>query len=727
MPVRVKQHDITDCGAACIASVAAHYKLLLPVSRIRQLAATDRKGTSVSGLLGALRELGFEAKGVRGDMTSLFSIPKPAITHVMPSVGLHHYVVVYGVTSTHIEIMDPADGLIHHYLHDDFIKIWTGVIVILLPGNSFRERNEVTSSWLRFWRLLRPHKSVMIQALFGALFFTIIGLTTSIYVQKIVDYVLTDGNANLLNLMSIIMIALLIVQTLIGLSKGMMILDTGQQIDVELILGYYKHLLKLPQTFFDKMRIGEITSRISDAIKIRVFVNDIGIALAVNVFIVLFSFVLMFTYYWRLALVMFLIIPLYAIIYFVADMVNKKIERRMMEHSADLESQLVESLSAIHTIKTFGIEQFVNQKTEGKFISVLKSVYKSGVNSISIGGMSESLARLFTIILLWVGASFALRNEITPGELLSFYALLGYFTGPAGMVISTNKTIQNALIAADRLFEIMDLETEKNNNNIVLGHSDIGDIVYRNIYFTYDKEITVFRDFNLRISGGKITALVGESGSGKSTLVSLLQNLYQVQSGAVLIGSYEVKYIEKDSLRDLIGIVPQKIDLFAGSIIDNIALGSYEPDLGRIIGICSSLNMLDFIEQLPNGFNTYIGENGSSLSGGQRQRIAIARALYKDPEILILDEATSSLDSGAEQYVHSAIEMMKERSKTVIIVAHRLSTVHRADKIVVLQNGCVVEEGRHKELIDKKQHYYQMWKQQFGVDEGIRTPEVNGG
>ena len=318
-----------------------------------------------------------------------------------------------------------------------------------------------------------------------------------------------------------------------------------------------------------------------------------------------------------------------------------------------------------------------------------------------------------------MGAGFVLDNEITPGELLSFYALIGYFTGPVSSLVGMNKTIQNAIIAADRLFEIMDLERESSENKVALTREMMGDIEFKNVTFRYGSRVTVFQDFSLLIPKGKVSALVGESGSGKSTLINILQNLYPTLSGGIRIGEYDLKYVESNSLRQLVGVVPQKVDLFAGNVIDNIAVGDYQPDMKRIVSICTSLGILDFIEKLPAGFNTYLGENGATLSGGQKQRIAIARALYRDPEVLILDEATSSLDSASEQYVHRMVEWMREKGKTVILIAHRLSSVLKADKIVVLESGRVVEEGDHENLLANRKQYYSLWKQQFPMLEDV--------
>jgi len=608
--------------------------------------------------------------------------------------------------------MNPAYGKIETYTTEEFAKIWTGVLILLEPNEYFEQRNEKTSLYQRFYQLIQPHRSILLQALVGAIFYTLLGLSTSIYIQKITDYVLVDGNRRLLNLLSLIMIVLLLFQIFLGVMKSVLTLQTGQKIDKYLILGYYKHLLKLPQRFFDTMRVGEIISRVNDAVKIRTFINDVSIQIVVNVFIVLFSFALMFTYYWKLALIVALVIPFYLGIYAITNWLNKKVERRMMEESAELESHLVESLNAVKTIKQFGAEIYANNKTDIHFSTLLKTIYKSVLNSLFSGNASEFVSRIFTIVLLWVGAGYVIDREITPGELLSFYALIGYFTSPVSQLIGMNKSIQNALIASDRLFEIMDLEQEEVTDKIELTAEQIGNINFENVTFSYGSRREVFKDFSCVIEKGKTTAIVGESGSGKTTLATLIQNLYPVNSGKITIGDYEVQYLSHYSLRTLIGVVPQQIDLFSGNVIENIAFGEDFPDMQRVIDLTKQLGILSFIEQLPNGFQTHLGENGSQLSGGQRQRIAIARALYKNPEILILDEATSSLDTDSEQVIQATLNELKRTGKTLIVIAHRLSTIAHSDTILVLRNGQLIEQGTHQELLARETTYKAMWEKQ---------------
>jgi len=710
--IKIKQHDIQDCGATCLASIGNHFKVNLPIARIRQYANTDKRGTNVLGITEGAEKMGFTAKGVKGGLDSLDKIPLPAIAHVVTKEQFHHYVVIYKVEKAKITVMDPGFGKIEVYTFEEFQKIWSGVLILFAPNDDFKKLNEKTSPIKRFWNLIQPHKTILLQALIGAIVFTVLGLSMSIYIQKITDYVLVDGNRNLLNLLSISMIAIIALQAYIGSKKSIFVMKTGQLIDAKLILGYYKHLLHLPQRFFDTMQIGEITSRINDAVKIRSFINEVAIEMIVNIFIVIFSFALMFTYYWKLALVILLAIPFYTLIYFVLNKFNKKVERNIMEDAAELQTQLVESVTHVRTVKEFGIEEFSNLKTENKFVKLLFTTYKSGLNGIFAGTSTQLLASGFTVILMWIGSGYVIDRSITPGELFSFYALIGYFTSPVASLIGMNKTAQNALIAADRLFEIMDLEREQTENKIELQKENIGSIKFENVSFRYGSRIEVFKNFNAEFKKNMTTAIVGESGSGKTTLISLLQNLYPIKEGKIYIGGYDTQFVHYQSLRQLVGVIPQQLNLFSGNIIENIALGDSFPNINRILDLSRQLGITEFVEKLPNGFETQIGENGTMLSGGQKQRIAIARALYKDPEILLMDEATSGLDTNSELIVKKVIDDFKKQGKTIIIIAHRLSTVANADEILVMENGKIIESGNHHILLEEKGKYFDLWKKQ---------------
>lgn len=709
MPGRVKQRDISDCGAACLASVAMHYQVKLPVSRIRQMAGTDQKGTNVLGLIEAAQKMGFAAKGVKGEWESLFKIPKPAIAHLSKKSGLQHYVVICRVTKRYVKVMDPADGKMHKYRHDDFKQEWSGILILLMPSAGCQQINLVTSNAIRFKKLLSPHKAIMIQALLGAVLFALLGLASAVYVGKIVDHVLPSGNINLLNLLGLAMIMVIAFRMLLSLFQMQFLLKTGQKLDATLVLGYYRHVMHLPQSFFDSMRVGEIISRVNDAMKVRFFISDIAINLVVNSLILVVSFVLMFSYYWKLAMVMLLVLPLYGLVYAISNALNKKVQRRIMERAADLESQMVESLGAMTTIRRNSLEWFANLKTETRFSGLLAEIYTSGQNNIFTSNATSLISQVFTVVLLWVGAKYTLDQQITPGELLSFYAVLGYFIGPVAGIIGVNRSLQDALIASDRLFEMFDLQQEKKEGSLVLRSAHMSDIRFVDVGFRYGSRAEVFNSLQLQIPCGNITAVVGESGSGKSTLAALLQRIYPIHTGNIYIGKYNIELFALQSLRQHIAAVPQKIDIFSGSIAENIALGDLNPDMERIIHVCHMLGFSGFVEQLPQSYFTLVGENGAAFSGGQKQMIAIARALYRNPEMLILDEATASLDRNYAETVCKVISDMRDSGKTILLITHNLQTIEIADKVVLLDQGQVLQEGSPKYLSETNGKFRDMF------------------
>ena len=715
--IKIKQHDITDCGAACLASISAYYGLQLPIAKIRQMASTDRKGTNILGLIEAADKLGFEVKAAKSKLPDgtnkiepLYKIPMPAIAHVIKNEKLLHFEVIYGVKKDKIQIMDPGTGDLEWCRIEDFNKEWTGGLVLLMPKEDFEKGDKKVPMLARFRFLLRPHRKAVIESIFGAAIYTLLGLATSIYVGKIVDNVIPNGNWNLLNLLSVLMIVILILSLFIDGVKTVYMLKTGIKIDTRLILGYYKHLLRLPQSFFDTMRSGEIISRVNDAVKIRSFINETLVGLMVNIFTVIFAFALMFTYYWKLAVIMLIIIPLYVLLYVLYNRVNKVVLRKGMEQAAELNAQLVESVNTAGTVKRFGLEEYEDIKTESRFVTYIKTVYRSSINALWANMSSSAISRLFTIILLWAGTGFVLKNLITSGELMSFYSLTSYFIGPIASLVGINRTYQDAKIAASRLFEIMDLDVEEVSGKVRMSKEQVGDVSFENVSFRYGTRKEVFKDLSLTFKAGSISAVVGESGSGKTTLTALMQNLYELQEGRIRIGDVDVKHIDNADLRSLVCVVPQHIDLFEGTIMENITLDDYGPDYAKVLSLCKDVGILNFIEELPMGFKTNIGENGVQLSGGQRQRLAIVRALYRNPEILVLDEATSSLDSESEKSIKHIVSRLKAQGKTVILIAHRLGTVMNADEIFVLKDGVLVEQGSHNVLVSLGREYSRFWK-----------------
>ncbi len=689
--IRIKQRDISDCGAACLASVSSYYGLHLPVSRIREYAGTGRYGTSLSGLIEAAEQLKFQAKGLRTRDHYITQIPTPAIFHLVQN-GLQHFVVIYKITNRYVWAMDPAFGKMIRYNVDTFNKQWSGIVLLLIPSDEFLCGNEKKSVFIRFWKLVHPHRKVMTIAILFAIIYAGLGFSTSFYIQRIIDVVLPGTNNNLLKRMGLIMILLFWFRFVTGYLKSIIVLRTGQYMDRNLILGYYRHLLNMPQRFFDNMRTGELVSRVNDAMRIRLFINDVALGIIVNIFAIILSLIIMFLYYWKLALLCLLVIPLYLMIYRLNNRVNAKWQRKIMKSGAVLENQLMETIQGISTIRRFGAEEFFSRQTENKFNPLLGSVFISNRNGLLMSHLSEWITSLLMIILLWNGANLVIDHRLLPGELISFFTISAFFTIPVQGLIHANKPLQEAFIAADRLFEITDQETEK-NEEFQTELFPNGDLVFENIHFSYGPGNTVFKGLDIRLPMGRISAVVGESGSGKSTLLSLIQKLYEPDEGKILIGDIDIQHLSTSLLRKKIAAVQQHIDLFEGDFISNIALGDNEPDKDRIFEICQRIGLHSFIDQLPDRYQTVIREQGINLSGGQKQRIGIARAIYKDPQILILDEATSALDTVSEKKVLDTLRWFYNQKKTIIVIAHRLSTIRQCDSIILLsQSETVVSE-----------------------------------
>lgn len=693
------QQDASDCGAICLAYVFHYYKYELSTALIRRYTGTSQRGSTALGLVEAARSFGFTAKGVRCPAGALNAVPLPAIAHIKSSEGGQHYVVLCGTTPTHARVMDPAVGTVQTWQLSKFLAEWGGVLAILAPGLDFKPATFKKPAIARIWDLIAPQKAVLLQAFAGAVFGTILSLSTSIYVQKIVDNVIVDGNRNLLTLLSAAMLVVLAFRLLISWFQAKLILRSAQQIDAALILGYYRHLLRLPQAFFDTMRVGEITSRMSDAVKIRNFLNATFLNFLLQPLILAFALAAMFFYSWRLALFSLVLIPLNAAGYFAADWLNRKFQRQIMVRGADFDALLVESLNTQPVIRAFQLEEEMNLRTERRLVRLLRPVWDASIGGLTVGTATSLFAQAYSIALLWIGASQVLGANLTAGELMSCYTLSGYLTGPITSLLGMNASIRETLIATDRLYDIIDLECEHDTGDIELASDSIGDIRLQHVAFKYPGRLPLFRDLNLTIPSGKVTVLVGESGCGKSTILALLNRLYEPESGRIFIGDTDIRRIAIASLRNSMAVVPQQPQLFSGTVLENIA--PRNADISRVLKVCRDVGILEFVEALPSGLSSLIAEGARNFSGGQKQRLALARALYVGAPILLLDEPSSAFDARSEATLKKAIRELRRSGTTIVIAAHADRFVDVADVVLNIEElklGCSPFRGGGAEV-----------------------------
>lgn len=713
----VKQFDATDCGAACLATVAKQYGLKVPLTKIRQIAGTDQKGTNGLGLIKAANELCFSAKGIKATPEQLrkaVDLPLPMIAHVIKD-NLLHYVVIHEINKKAIIIADPAVG-IRCCRPEDFFQIWSGVLIILTPDEKFKKGDETVGLFTRFMHLAAPHKRLLTEVILASLLLTVFGLIGTFYFKNLVDDILPDGMTNTLHIVSVGILVLNIFRILLGVLRGQLLLYLSRKIDVKLILDYYQHILKLPISFFDSRKVGEILSRLGDAAKIRNAVSGSAVSILLDSLMVIAGGVILFLQNRTLFLIALMTIPFYAVIVWSFHKPYKNINRVIMQQGAEFESYLVESVSGAFTIKAFNGQDEAKLETERHYIRQTKSIFKSvWLNNIQ-GSLQELLTVVSDILIIWIGSDLVINGNLSFGQLLTFNALAGFFIDPIQNLIRLQFTLQEAYVAADRLGEILDLEVEEDDRELKVNLAKVkGEIEFKNVEFRYGTRQLVLEDINLKIKPGEKVALVGASGSGKTTLVKLLLKYYLPEKGEIIIDGYNIQDICAASIRERIGYVPQEIFLFSGTIRENIAFGHPGASLEEIIAAAKQAQAHEFINEFPLRYETLIGERGFNLSGGQRQRIGIARAMLKQPDLLILDEATSNLDSITEKAFQETIKSIGQ-NLTVIIIAHRLSTIRRCDKIVVLEKGRIIESGSHYELLAKKEKYYRLWQEQVGAE-----------
>ena len=708
----IKQHDITDCGAACLATVSKQYGLKMPISKIREAAGTDKQGTNAAGMIKAAEKLGFTAKAVKGDRNAFFSeFPLPAIAHVVVDGALLHYVVIHKITQKQVVVADPAKGIVK-YTPEDFFKQWTGILILLVPSERFEKGDETEGTLSRFFKLLLPQRKLLFDIFLASLVYTILGVGASFYFKVMMDDIVPNGLETTLHVVSAGVILLYLFQTLLGAFRSHMMLYLSQRLDISLILGYYRHVLKLPMNFFGSRKVGEIVSRFTDASKVRDAISGATLTIMIDTLMAIIGGIILYMQNSSMFGIAFIIVLLYAVIVFAFNKPLKNINRKVMEDNSQLTSYLVESLNGIETVKSYNAERSAGIETEKKFVKFMRSIFRNGwINNLA-GSLSGFLSMVGGAAILWLGAYKVIKGEMSLGELITFNALLGYFLSPVKNLINLQPMMQTAIVAAERLGEILNMNAENTEVQKIVPKTLKGEIQLQNIDFRYGTRQLVLNGVNLNIKQGEKIALVGESGSGKTTLVKLLMNFYQAEKGEIILNNCNIKDIDLEALRDKIAYISQETFLFSGTILENLTLGMENPDMEEIIRVTKMTRCFDFINELPMRFETMLGENGTNLSGGQRQRLAIARALLKKPDILIMDEATSNLDSITERAIETTINETTD-GITTIIIAHRLSTIMKCDKIYVMDKGQIIESGSHPELMNKGGFYYELWKEQL--------------
>jgi len=710
----VQQHDATDCAAACLAMICLHYKKETTITKLRDMMGTDLKGTNLIGLSKCADDLGFVSQAVRVDRENFLSgFTLPCIANTITKEGLTHFVVVFKITKTHVVVGDPAKELMRVTV-DEFYKDFTGVILILKPDNRFvLDKDKTISLYSRFIKILSPHKKLFAFAIIASVILTILGIVSSLFNRIIMDEILPFGLRNTLTLVVIIFVIIALVQVAIDFVRQWILLHLSQKIDIPLLLGYFEHIYKLPMSFFAARKTGDIITRFSDAFTIKDIFTGIALTVILDITMAIVTGAILFSMNGRLFAIIAIITILNIGLVFIFKQPYKKINQEQMQQSAVLNSQIIEGLRAVETIKGNANEETELENIEREYIRSLRITFKAGMLSNAQGSIASVFQTAGNLILMFFGITQVMDLEMTLGTLMAFMTLSGFFMEPIGRLVDLQFQLQEASISMRRLTEILDYKKEQDGENLNDLTNASGDISVKNITFRYGNRKPVLKNISFNIPHGNKVALVGASGSGKSTIAKLFLKYYEPEAGSILINGIDMSEYSNESVRSSIAYVPQTIELFSKSIYDNIRVSKRTASLDDVREAAKKADAHEFIRKLPLQYQTYLEEAGAGLSGGERQRIAIARAFLKDSDFYILDESTSNLDFATENIIFDMI-YNKFRKKSMLIIAHRLSTVKNCDTIIVLDDGEILEQGTHDELIANMGQYYKLWEMQQG-------------
>ena len=708
----IKQQSAVDCGVACLAMIGLHWGKRFDINHLRNLANVDRRGASLKGLMLAAEQLGFATRPVKASLDQISQQPLPAIAHWEG----RHYIVVYEVTRRDVLVADPEIGR-RRLSHRAFIEGWTGYTLLLQPTVLLEKATEEKKSLKRFFALLKPHWLVLSEILVASLLIQVFGLVTPLMTQILLDRVVVQRSSTTLVAIGAGLMIFSFFRMVLTSLRQYLLYHTANRIDVSLVVGFINHALRLPLSYFETRYVGDITSRIAENQKIRRFITGSAITTLLDLLMVFVYVSLMVWYSWQMAALALLMVPLLAIVTLISTPFIQQVSREEFTARTQEGSYLIEALTGIGTIKSMGLERRVRWHWEALFNKSIKLNFSAQVIRERMRLASGFIETGVSQSLLLFGIWFVINDQLTIGQIMAFNMLLGNVISPFMRLIELWDDFQEILISVERLNDVLDSPAEEGEGHRSITLPSItGHIRFENVTFRYNLESTrnTLENLSFEVRPGQTVALVGRSGSGKTTISKLLLGLYLPTDGKVFIDGYDISSISLRSLRQQVGVVDQNTFLFGGTIRENLTVGHPDTTTADITESARMAGADRFIDQLPMQYESAIGEGGGMLSGGQRQRLAIARSLLGKPRLLILDEATSSLDAETERLIQENLNQILNQ-QTTFIIAHRLSTVRNADLILVLDQGLLIESGTHESLMKKRGQYYALNQQQLTI------------
>lgn len=697
----VLQDDPSTCGVACLATVAQRFGSHPSWFHLKEASGSLIDGTNFIGLSAAARGMGFMARAVAAVPEALPHLPTPFVAHVLLH-GNGHFVVVHEVRKNRLIIADPAEGLVKRPL-EQFLKDWTGKALLLTRDQGLPPALESPGLFQRLLALVSPHRRLLFESFAAATLITSLAYGTALLFSSLIDQVFPSGETWTLHLFAILALAFALITGLFTVINNLLIVTIGQRVSVHLMFPTLQRLLRLPVSYFETRRLGDILNRFGAIMDLKSLVTRGPATLALDGLILLFTSVALVAYDYRLGLSALAMLPFMLGVTLLCRIPLRKLYHEAMTVAGKLDSQIVSMLGGISTVKAYSAERIMEERTEpwvGRLIRL-------GARMETLGMVPRVINRILSavavILIYWLGGLMVMRGELTLGQLIFCVTLAGSIFPPFLSMLDTVLQVQQALANLDRATDIVDAEPESGTKSpgVVPSRRFKGQIRLENVSYRYGHEEDVVSGVTLTVEPGEVVAIVGESGSGKSTLLKLLQRFYAPREGRILLDGVDLRDWDVETLRSRMSFVDQECRTFAGSVLDNLQLAGETITLDQIYAATRALGLSPFIEKLPGRYETEVGEAGARLSGGERQRLALARALARRPKIILLDEATSHLDPSMERDLFMRLKMALDGA-TMVLATHRVALAREADRVVVMNKGRIVEIGTPAQLLGSK-------------------------
>lgn len=732
----IRQQDQTDCGVACLASMVRYFGGEVSLERLRALSGSSKQGTTLLGLCQAAQQLGLEAEGFEVEsIQTLYELPHPVILHVLIDEKLEHYVVASPNPARHtvpalrgsdpnggakkglFTIGDPAKGVVEMN-ESELEAIWKSKVLLQLAPTERFQKNAATAQqklrWLK--SLIAEELPILVIAAVLGVVVSVLGLGMSLFSQKLIDEILPNQNTEKLVIGLVLLGLLLLARSGMSYLRALFLLRQAQSFNNRVAGSFYEKLIRLPKSFFDTRKTGDLIARMHDTRRIQSVIASLAGNVLIDALVVIISAVFVFVYSVEVGAITLLCLPFFGWLVWRYHGRIMHHQQALMAGYARVESEYVDTITGIGAIKAAGREDFFTKTTQAIYQSFQQKSYNLGLLGTRYGIWAEVFGVLMTVAMLSVLSVLVLQKELKVGEMMAVIGVASGMIGAVGRLATLNIQLQEARIAFDRMYEFTSLESEisSHTHSATIPNTNLDEspfifesLVIQNLSFRFAGRSALLKNISLELHKGEMIALLGESGHGKSTLMQILQKFYDWEEGEIRINGEDFRGINTHLWRQNIGVVPQEIKIFNGTLLENIVLGEIiQPK--EVIQFCQALGLGRFFEQLPQSYLTLVGEEGVNLSGGQKQLVALARALWQKPQLLLLDEATASMDKNTERFVLQLLQRLSNEI-SIFLITHKVQTARQAGRVYIIENGCIGHSGTPDSLLQSSNLYSEGW------------------